>query len=99
MPLLQKSSREKSLENEVRDEENPRPRHNLERQLDELRTKREIEHRRIEALKAEAEERRKERVAEQRLRAGSLHQLPGIDRPRSAARRQRPAQGHDAGRG
>ena len=75
MPLLQKSSREKSLENEVRDEENPRRRHNLERQLDELRTKREIENRRIEALKAEAEERRKERVAEQRLRAGSRFNL------------------------
>jgi len=75
IPLLQKSAREKSLEKEARDEENPRRRRNLERQLDELRTRREVENRRIEALKAEAEERRKERIADQRLRGGSRFNL------------------------
>ena len=72
---LQKSAREKSLEEEVEDEENPRRRRDLERQLDELRTRREVENRRIEVLKAEAEERRKERIAAGRLRGGSRFNL------------------------
>lgn len=75
IPLLQKSSREKSLEEELKDEENPRRRRNLERELDELRTRREVENRRIEILKAEAEELRKERIADQRLRGGSRFNL------------------------
>lgn len=79
IPLLQKSAREKWLEKEVEDEENPRRRRDLERQLDELSTRREVENRRIEAMKAEAEERRKERrkewIADQRLRGGSRFNL------------------------
>jgi hypothetical protein len=75
IPRLEKSAREKSLEKEVKDEENPRRRRELERQLDELRTRREIENRRIDALKAEAQERRNERIAEQRLRGGSRFNL------------------------
>ena len=75
IPLLEKSSREKSLEKELKDEENPRRRRDLERQLDELRTRREIENRRIEILKAEAQERRKERIADERLRGGSRFNL------------------------
>lgn len=72
---LEKSTREKSLEREIDDESNPRRRRELERQLDDLRVRREIENRRIEALRIDAEERRKERVAEQRLRGGSRFNL------------------------
>jgi hypothetical protein len=75
IPRLEKSTREKSLEKEAKDEDNPRRRRELERQLDELRTRREVENRRIDVLKAEAEERRKERIAEQRLRGGSRFNL------------------------
>src|SRR5713101_1001683 len=75
LPLLQKSAREKSLEKEVKDEQDPRRRRDLERQLDELRTRREVENRRIEVLKAEAEERKRERIADQRLRGGSRFNL------------------------
>jgi hypothetical protein len=75
IPRVEKSAREKSLEKEVKAEDNPRRRRDLERQLDELRTRREIENRRIDVLKAEAQERRKERIAEQRLRGGSRFNL------------------------
>src|SRR5437870_43456 len=75
LPLLQKSAREKSLEKDVKDEQDPRRRRDLERQLDELRTRRQVENRRIEALKAEAEERKRERIADQRLRGGSRFNL------------------------
>jgi len=75
IPLVQKSAREKSLEKEVKDEENPRRRRDLERELDGLRTRREAENRRIEVLKVEAQERRNERIAEQRLRGGSRFNL------------------------
>ena len=75
IPLLEKSAREKSLEQEVKGEANTRRRRDLERQLDEMRTRREVENRRIEALKAEAEDRRKERIATERLRGGSRFNL------------------------
>jgi hypothetical protein len=83
IPLVQKSAREKSLEKQVKDEGNSRRRRDLERELDELRSRREAENRRIEALKVEAQERRKERIAEQRLRGGSrfnLHYDGGVPR-------------------
>src|SRR3989442_373038 len=57
------------------DEETRRRRRDLELQLDELRTRREVENRRIEVLKAEAEERKRERIADQRLRGGSRFNL------------------------
>jgi hypothetical protein len=75
IPRVEKGAREKSLEKELKDEDNPRRRRDLERQLDDLRTRREVENRRIDVLKAEAQERRKERIAEQRLRGGSRFNL------------------------
>jgi hypothetical protein len=77
---IEKSAREKELEKEVSDETNPRRQRELERQLDALRIRRERENRRIDALRAEAEDRRKERVAAQRLRGGSRFNLRYEDR-------------------
>jgi hypothetical protein len=75
MPLVSKSEREKELEGRVRDEDNPRRRRELQRELDDLRDRRERENRRIEVARVEAEERKKERVAEQRLNGGSRFNL------------------------
>jgi len=71
MPLVEKSSREKELEHAIKEEDDLRRRRQLERDLDELRDRRERENRRIEAARTIAEEQKREAIAEKRLRAGS----------------------------
>ncbi|MCC7417951.1 MAG: hypothetical protein IT176_12510 [Acidobacteria bacterium] len=79
IPLMQKSQREKDLEVRVRDEPDARRRRQLQRELDEVRRDRERENRRIEALRIEAEEARKARVAAERLRGGSRFNIRYAD--------------------
>jgi hypothetical protein len=75
MPLVEKSSRERDLESAIKDEENRHRRRDLERDLDQLRDRRERENRRIEATRAVAEEHKKEIVAERRRSGGSRFNL------------------------
>jgi hypothetical protein len=71
MPLVQKSNREKDLEKAVDKETDRRRRRELQDELNELRDRRERENRRIEVARAEAEELKRQRIADQRLRGGS----------------------------
>lgn len=71
IPDVEKSSREKDLEKRIKAEDDARRKRELERDLDALRNDRERENRRIEGLRVEAEERKKARIADQRLRGGS----------------------------
>jgi hypothetical protein len=71
IPRLEKSSREKDLEDRIKTETNARDKRDMERELDDLRRSRERENRRIEAARIEAEELQKARIADQRLRSGS----------------------------
>jgi hypothetical protein len=71
IPSAEKTNREKDLERRVKSETDPKRKRELQRELDDLRHDRERENRRIDAEKHEAEERKKERIAEQRLRGGS----------------------------
>jgi len=79
MPHKDKTSREKELERLIREETDSRRRRRLEDELDELRDRRERENRRIDAEKARAEDRKRERIAEQRLRGGSRFNLRYAD--------------------
>lgn len=76
---IEKSNREKELEKRVKEESDSRRRRQLEDELDDLRTRRERENRRIDAERARAEERKKERIAEERLRGGSRFNLRYAD--------------------
>jgi hypothetical protein len=81
MPLVGKSEREKSLEKRVRDEGDDRDRRrDLEREIDDLRDRRERENRRITVERERAEDRKRERIAEQRSRGGSRFNLRYADR-------------------
>jgi hypothetical protein len=71
IPSVEKSSRERELEKRIKNEDNDRRRRQLEEELDDLRHRRERENRRIEAQRVAAEELKKERIAEKRLRGGS----------------------------
>ena len=71
IPLIEKSAREKELETLVSEERDSRRRRDLQRELNDLRDRRERENRRIEAERVRAEEAKKERIANQRLRGGS----------------------------
>lgn len=75
MPLVEKSKREKELERAVKDEDDSHRRRELERELDEVRDRRERENRRIEAARAVAEERKKAAIAAKRLTGGSRFNL------------------------
>ena len=75
MPLVQKSNREKDLEKAIDKENDRRRRRELQDELDDLRMRRERENRRIEVARAEAEELKRQRVADQRLRGGSRFNL------------------------
>jgi hypothetical protein len=66
-----KSSREKSLEREVKQESDAARRRRLENELADLRKEREREDNRNQAMSAAAGEEKKRRIAEQRLHAGS----------------------------
>jgi len=80
IPLIEKTSREKELEKRVKDEDDRDRRRRLERELDDLRDRRERENRRIMAERAQIEERKRERLAEQRLGGGSRFNLRYEDR-------------------
>lgn len=80
MPLLDKSEREKTLEKRVKDEDDRQRRRELQRELDELRDRRERENRRIMVERERLEEIKRERVAESRLRGGSRFNLRYTDR-------------------
>lgn len=71
IPLVEKSSREKDLEKRVNDEQDSRRRRQLQRELDDLRERRERENRRIEVERERAEDLKRERLVERRLRGGS----------------------------
>jgi hypothetical protein len=73
--LVEKSDREKQLEKWIRDEDDKERRRDLQRDLDDLRDRRERENRRIMAERARVEEQKKARVAEERLRGGSRFNL------------------------
>jgi hypothetical protein len=80
LPLVEKSSRERDLETRIKDEDDRDRRRRLERERDELRDRRERENRRIMAERARIEERKRERIAEERLRGGSRFNLRYEDR-------------------
>lgn len=75
MRLVEKSDHEKDLERMVRDEHDSRRRDDLQRELDDLRARREAENRRIEAARAEAEEQKRVLLAQRRLSGGSRFNL------------------------
>jgi hypothetical protein len=75
IPLVEKSDREKHHEKRVRDEDDRERKRQLQRDLDELRDRRERENRRITAERERIEEGKKMRIAEERLRGGSRFNL------------------------
>ena len=80
LPLVEKSGREKDLEKRIKDEDDRDRRRRLERDLDDLRDRRESENRRIMVERERIEERKRERIAEERLRGGSRFNLRYDDR-------------------
>ena len=72
---VEKSRREKDLENAIKDEPDPRRKSELVRERDALRDRRERENRRIAAERVRAEELKRERIAYQRLKGGSRFNL------------------------
>ena len=75
-----KTEREKQLEKLVKDESDHDRRRRLERELDDLRDRRERENRRIAVERERASEAKAERIAERRLRGGSRFNLRYDDR-------------------
>ena len=80
LPLVETSAREKDLEKRIKDEDDRDRRRRLERELDDLRDRRERENRRIAIERERIEERKRERIAEERLRGGSRFNLRYDDR-------------------
>src|ERR1700730_7828538 len=72
---IEKSNREKDLEKQVKSETDSHRRRELQDELDERRDRRERENRRIDEERARAEERKKERIATERLSGGSRFNL------------------------
>jgi hypothetical protein len=75
IPLVDRTQREKDLEQRLKDEDDRDRRRRLQNELDDLRDRRERENRRIRAERERIEEIKKERIAEQRLRGGSRFNL------------------------
>ena len=73
--VVPKSQREKDLEAALKTETDPGVKRRLERELDQLRTNREWQDRRNQALAASATERRREYIQERRLQGGSRFNL------------------------
>jgi hypothetical protein len=71
VPGAPKTSREKTLEREVKNEADAARRRRLQGDLDDLRREREREDQRNKVISATASEEKKRRIAEQRLHAGS----------------------------
>ena len=80
LPLLDKSDRERDLEQRIRDEEERDRRRRMERELSDLRDRRERENRRITAERERLSEQKRERIAEERLRGGSRFNIRYEDR-------------------
>jgi hypothetical protein len=72
---IEKSNREKELEKEVKAESDSHRRRELQDELDDQRDRRERENRRIDAERVRAEERKRERIAAERLSGGSRFNL------------------------
>jgi len=75
IPLVDKSNREKELEKRVRDEDERDRKRRLQRELDDVREDRERENRRIMVERERAEARKRDELAERRLRGGSRFNL------------------------
>jgi hypothetical protein len=75
LPAVDKSEREKELEKRVRDEEDSRRKREMERELSDLRDRRDRENARIAAERAQLEARKRAEVADRRLRGGSRFNL------------------------
>src|SRR5206468_10448703 len=73
--LLDKSDREKTLEKRIKDETDRDRKRALQRELDDLRDRRERENRILRAESERIEEAKKGRIAEQRLHSGSRFNL------------------------
>ena len=86
IPLMDKSQREKDLEKRVRDEDDRDRRRQLQRDLDDLRDRREREDRRIMVERERLSEIKRERVEAARLRGGSRFNLRYEDRVPSGMR-------------
>ena len=72
---VEKSNREKELEKRIDDERDPKRKREMRDELDDLRSRRERENRRIEAERIRAQEAKKLRIAEDRLKGGSRFNL------------------------
>src|ERR1043166_6857194 len=79
MPHKEKTEREKDLEKLIRDEPDRERRRRYERELDDLRDRRERENRRIDIEKERAEDAKRERIAQNRLRGGSRFNIRYAD--------------------
>jgi hypothetical protein len=75
IPLLEKSDREKRLEQRIEEEDDRHRRRDLQKELEDVRDRRERENRRIMVERAVAEEQKRARVAAERLRGGSRFNL------------------------
>jgi hypothetical protein len=73
--LVPKTQREKDLEAAVKTETDPATKRRIERELDQLRSDREREDRRNQAIAVSATERRREYIQERRLQGGSRFNL------------------------
>lgn len=80
IPFIEKSEREKSLERQIRSENNRERRRQLERELDALRDRRDRENRRIAIERERLSERKRDRVAYRRLDGGSRFNIRYRDR-------------------
>jgi len=80
IPLVDKTAREKTLENQLKTEKDADKRRSMQSELDRLRDRREFENRRIRAERERDEEIKRERVAADRLRGGSRFNIRYKDR-------------------
>jgi hypothetical protein len=80
IPLVEKTAREKTLENQLKTEKDADKRRSMQAELDRLRDRREFENRRIRAERERDEEIKRERVAADRLRGGSRFNIRYKDR-------------------
>jgi hypothetical protein len=80
IPDAKKTERERQLEKDVDDEHDRDRRRSLQRELDDLRDRRDSENRRIAAERERESEAKRFRLAEQRLRGGSRFNLRYNDR-------------------
>jgi len=80
IPLVEKSAREKTLEQQLKTEKDADRRRQLQSELDRLRDRREFENRRIQAERERDEAFKRERVAQDRLRGGSRFNIRYKDR-------------------